>query len=220
MKAIIVTILCVLTFSVANANDSATPYIEVLGVNPEGNAVNSNVQVYGGETGEFFQALPETAPWYADDYRMIQFVSGSYIGSISCNKTYTRPTTGEFRDDHMCTFTIYSKTGDNDPDSDQYEGDSYVAVNDSFTSMTQTNLSVLGVWPQNVAVPASGSTKAIYSFYGKQAEVVAKRVIAKGGISMTSRSYKVSLGCQQYYVRPTTGKTRDDYKCSLSLKKN
>lgn len=221
MKALLMILLCVLALGSAKANDSATPYIEVLGVNPHANVANSSVKIYGGETQIFFEALPTTAPWYSDNFRLIQFHSGRWIASISCRKNYNRPTTGEFRNDHMCTFEIFTKTPYLDPDSDEFDADSYKVSSQSLSSMSKTNLDILGVWPQNVKVPArSGDSEVVYSFYGKQAEVVAKRVIDKGGITMTSPSYKVSLSCKKNYIRPTNSHWMSDYMCSLGLARN
>ena len=171
MKATIATLSIVLFAGIASANDGSTPYIEVLGVNPNGNPVDSKIDVYGKEMKTFFDVLPVDFV-YAEESRSIQFISGSYIASISCSRQYTRPTTGQTRTDHKCTFANYKRADWwGDPTSPDYDGDSYVVVSGDLGNMDKSNLRVLGIHPQGV------KKGLVYSVYGNNTGQVARPVI-------------------------------------------
>lgn len=200
--------LCV---TLASANDGSTPYIDVLGVNSHGNTTESKIEIYGNEMKMFFDVLPMDFV-FAEESRSIQFYSKSWVGSIWCSNKYRRPTNGELRDDHMCTFQIFEPWGH--PNDDDFGGDNYVVVSENLGKMQKYDLNVLGINPLGV------KKGKVYSFYGKMAENVAKPVIENGGgqITFTSKAYKVTLACQEEYQRPVGKKEmRNDYMCSLSL---
>ncbi len=222
MKIIFAIALYCLVGQVALANDGTVPYIEVTGVNPSQNDVNTSVQVYGGDTKTFFDVLPSdsTMPEYS---RSISFISGSYIGSIWCTKEYTRPHSVAQMDDYSCNFGYYKKNQWNDPLSPEAESDSYNLLEAEFSWKTMEaghDIGVTGIYP--IGIKVEESWQEVYSFYGKQAHFVAERVISSAGgyITMASRGYTVELRCVKNYNNPVTEDAKEDYKCSLNIKRN
>ncbi|MGE0527553.1 MAG: hypothetical protein AB7G93_12640 [Bdellovibrionales bacterium] len=65
----------------------------VLGIDPGGMPMGEMFSFYGNEAWLWTRALPNR----------LTFVSGLYQVQIACQREYERPTTGEWRDDYMCT---------------------------------------------------------------------------------------------------------------------
>ncbi len=213
----LLSLMVFVSASLAMANDGSTPYINVQGVQPNGNVWEDqgefkSVKVYGKEVKNLFEALPY-------DYveielsRSINFYSGNYGLSVWCTKDYERPTNFEQRSDYMCTFSVFRSNGG--PSVEEWEGDSYnVAQDNSLQSpLVDKNVDALGIFPENIAAGE------VFSFYGKQTQYVAQNLVGSG-ITIKSSSYTFSWKCQKDYVRPTTGEKMNDYMCKLSLVKN
>jgi hypothetical protein len=143
----------------------------------------------------------------------INFFSMNYGAGIWCVQNYVRPTTGEQRDDYMCTFDVYRSQGG--PDFEEWEGDSYNLYEQKtdLVSLSGKNISALGIYP--VGIP----TGEVFSFYGKQASYVAKNLVGNG-FSMKSGAYTLKMACAKSYVGPVSGQTENDYICTVTLKAN
>jgi hypothetical protein len=211
-------ILILFGTSFAFANDGSTPYINVQGIKPNGNIwdwnaenpVEKRVEVYGKQTQQLFDALP-----VADvaGNTAINFFSMNYGASIWCVQSYTRPTTGEQRDDAMCTFGVFRSQGG--PDFEEWESDSFNLVEEKsdLGSLSGKNLNALGVYPVGIA------TGEVFSFYGKQASYVAQNLVGSG-LTLKSGAYTVKLACKKNYVGPVSGQNENDYICTVTLKNN
>lgn len=199
-----------LLFSVfAQANDGSFIYVDVLGINPQKMApvkdTGTSVDIYGNDAIRFAE-LFSYAPIH-DAYQM-DFISNSYNVSIWCPKTYIRPTTGEERNDTMCSIWLNSFS----PESLQEIKDNMDSMEVFAPQGTINNGSygVLGINPNGVA------KGVLFQIYGDNAYVMNEN-LAGGNMTLQSKAYKITVGCVKNYVRPTNGEVRDDYMCTFSL---
>ncbi len=188
----------------AFANDGGIAVVDVLGVAPVA-PLNTEITVYGNDLADFYNVLPTTFV-FPEQFKSLYFASGKYAASVFCQKEYNRPTNGEPRNDYMCTFKAQTRE---DAEVDDEENNPFNPQASDFASFSgSSNVSVLGVAP-------AISNGTLFSFYGGQASYLAQRL--PSSVKFTSGKYRVTLGCKKTYKRPTTGETRNDYMCTLSV---
>lgn len=195
--------------SFAHANDGSFIYLDVLGVAPgKMQAVvdtGKSLDVYGKDAIRFAQLFE-----YAPIHEAYQFdmISKSWNVSIWCPKYYTRPTTGENRDDFMCHIQLNKFSPEILADIKEYgDSDEVLAPLGTIDSGT---VSVLGINPNGI------QKGILFEVYGNNAWVL-NQSLNNSSMVLQSKAYKVSVGCVETYIRPTTGEVRDDYKCTFSL---